>query len=96
VGYWSLQTGHLTLLQRLQALKGDFELIRSSKSGWVVLDIDVEQGDDRHNDYLASRCIWKDVILEVEEMVVSRRKPFAREQRQFIYQGTRHVRDALS
>ena len=39
-----------TLLELLQALKGDLELIRRVERGRVVLDLDTEQRDDRHGD----------------------------------------------
>ena len=37
-----------TFLQRLQAFEGDLELVRITKLGWVVEDVDAQERYDRH------------------------------------------------
>lgn len=48
--YWSI-----TFLQRLVALESDQELIWRVEGGGVVLDLDAEQRDDRHDEECGAR-----------------------------------------
>ena len=46
----------LTLLQLLEALEGDLELVGRVELGGVVLDLDTEKRDDRHDGLDELKC----------------------------------------